>query len=314
MSFIHPASIGFDEPRLAMDFFGIGSLLGSTGQALMSMKMQHDSQKWQEKMRQTQYQDTVSDMAKAGINPMFLATGGTTNATPGNPGRAEMPNLWNAYQEGRAKDTAQNTAHDQQGLLRAQSDQADAQARNTNIQSDQAPAQLKNQTVQAQAGLVSSQANAENSQTQRLQAISQIKNRDIQNDLLQQQITSGKATAKLNEAIADYYVKNPTALGINAAAEGNKPALQAGEGVINTAAGAAGKFISKLTGGNSAKSVNGKAPRSGILRDKNNIPGWHPSDDMGPLSAKDRREGAAANRRAMGMKDPYRPRYRKEDD
>lgn len=85
---IGAAGGSFFGPPGALIGAGIGAIaswLGGKNSANANMKMQKQAQKWSRSMRQTQYQDTVADMRKAGINPMALAMGGSLSQGMGSP-------------------------------------------------------------------------------------------------------------------------------------------------------------------------------------------------------------------------------------
>lgn len=63
--------------------FGLGSLLGSGVSSAAQAAMAQKQMDFQERMRATQYQTTMADMRKAGLNPILAAKLGGAGTPPG---------------------------------------------------------------------------------------------------------------------------------------------------------------------------------------------------------------------------------------
>lgn len=148
-----------------MDWAALG---GSVVTGLFNQRSANKKMGFEERMSSTAYQRAVSDMKKAGINPMLSAKVGGAS-TPGGA-QATMPDLGQTITSAKQATTQRRLVNAQIGHIEAQADQANAQAALSRTQASRIVSEQQAGVPAAQAESLLSSASQARSNVQKILA------------------------------------------------------------------------------------------------------------------------------------------------
>ena len=142
---------------------GLAGGLGGMAQNLWSANEAKKQRRWTRKMRQTAYQDTMADMQKAGLNPILAYKQGSTGIGSGATGQAA--NMAGAMSQGAHAVQAVKDGPKRRALMRTQAGKAEM---DTNVgarevflkQEQQGHVRAQRENADAQRNVIDLQAQA----------------------------------------------------------------------------------------------------------------------------------------------------------